>query len=240
LNKFIIVIITALSTSSFGQSASGVSGLIQVPNARILEDEKLVIGGSFIPKGFHPRTYGQMVGSKINPGLNTYILYSILPFVEVMFRYSHELNLPVNTETLYFPDRMFSMKFKIVEEKLILPAVSFGINDVAQFIGVRSGVPNFSANYFVISKGLLLRDWKIDTSIGYAFDINEYKSVELKGFFGGIELTPNSINKTSLNIEYDSKNINAGLKTTFFSRIILMYGFRNFNRTTFSINYILN
>ena len=81
----------------------------------MLEDGQLVLGAAYIPK-----PYFQRYGRRNNPGLNTYITYGILPFVEVMFRFTHELNMPVNTTTRYFPDRMLTIRARLLNEKKYL------------------------------------------------------------------------------------------------------------------------
>ncbi len=115
MKNFLVGFLLVLGYISYGQSVTGTSGLIHIPSARMLEDGQLVFRAS-IPKPFF------RFGKNLNPGLNTYITYGILPFVEIMFRYTHELNIPVNARTQYFPDRMFGFRARLLNEKKLLPS----------------------------------------------------------------------------------------------------------------------
>ena len=239
MKKIIFGFLLFFGAISYGQSVTGTSGLIHIPSARMLEDGQLVLGVGYIPTGIYHRTYGpDKFNVRINPGLNTYISYGILPFAEVMFRYSHELNMPVNVDTKYFPDRMFSLRLMLKKESQNFPSIVFGIHDFAQYIGVMGGVPNFSANYFVLSKLLKVKNaLEIDLSVGYAFDILKFKSVDYKGIFSGISISHSSFNEFSMIMEYDSKNLIMGTKTNIIKKFELMAGLWDLDKLTFSFNY---
>jgi len=240
MKKLVIIVLLLISGVVSAQSVTGTSGLIHIPSARMLEDGQLVIGAAFIPKGIYHRTYGpNKFDVRLNPGLNTYITYGFLPFLEIMFRYSHELNIPVSFETEYFPDRMFSARLRVINETKNLPSIVFGIHDLAQYIGVVSGVPNFSTNYVVGSKLFSISDkLNIDLDIGYAFDISKFKTVAYNGLFGGVEIYHNSFGQFSLNAEYDSNKFIFGGKINLFSKINLMLGLWDLNKPTFAFNYL--
>ena len=97
MKKLILIVLLLVGGVVSGQSVTGTSGLIHIPSARMLEDGQLVIGAAFIPK-----PYFQRYERRLNPGLNTYVTYALFPFMEVMFRYTHELNVPVTMETSTF------------------------------------------------------------------------------------------------------------------------------------------
>ena len=88
------------------------------------------MGAAYIPK-----PYFKAYGGRNNPGLNTYITVGFFPFIEMMFRYTHELNVPVNTETGYFPDRMFTIRGRLLKEKKYLPAIVLGLQDASAIFG---------------------------------------------------------------------------------------------------------
>lgn len=240
MKKILFGFLLVFGSISYGQSVTGTSGLIHIPSARMLEDGQLVLGAAYIPKGIYYRTYGPnkfITGA--NPGLNTYVTYGILPFVEVMFRYSHELNMPVNIETQYFPDRMLSLRIRIINENEKIPSIVFGIHDITQFVSGVTGVPNFSANYLVFSKIFEVKNiLKVDLNIGYSFDIQDFKSKDYKGFFGGLSLTPNFYKRISFILEHNSKGINSGINWNPFRPINLMVGVWDLNKPTFSFNYL--
>ena len=240
MRKLVVIVFLVASGVVSAQSVTGTSGLIHIPSARMLEDGQLVLGAAFIPIGINHRTYGpDKFNVRLNPGLNTYVTYGLLPFLEIMFRYSHELNMPVNPETEYFPDRMFSARLRVINETKNLPSIIFGIHDTAQYINVVSGQPNFSANYVVGSKLFSISDiLNIDLNIGYAFDVSKFKTVVYNGLFGGVKIKHNSLNRFSLNAEYDSKKFIFGVKLKPLNNFEIMGGLWDFDKPTFSFNYL--
>ena len=98
MKKLILIVLLLVGGVVSGQSVTGTSGLIHIPSARMLEDGQLVIGAAFIPKPY----FQNGMKRRLNPGLNTYVTYALFPFMEVMFRYTHELNVPVTMETSIF------------------------------------------------------------------------------------------------------------------------------------------
>lgn len=229
-----VIVFLVLCRVVSGQSVTGTSGLIHIPSARMLEDGQLVIGAAFIPK-----PYFQRYERRLNPGLNTYITFGILPFVELMFRYTHELNTPVNVETQYFPDRMLGFRVRLLSEKNYLPAIVLGLQDPSAIFGDTClTCTNYSATYFVGSKNFKTDFGNFDLSIGYTFDFKELKAKDFKGVFGGISFSPNFYNNASILFEHNSKGINAGINVIVLSRFNLMLGIWNLDKPTFSFNYL--
>ena len=234
MKKSVVIVLLVLCRVVSGQSVTGTSGLIHIPSARMLEDGQLVIGAAFIPK-----PYFQRYERRLNPGLNTYITFGILPFVELMFRYTHELNTPVNVETQYFPDRMLGFRVRLLSEKNYLPAIVLGLQDPsAIFRDTCLTCTNYSATYFVGSKNFKTDFGNFDLSIGYTFDFKELKAKDFKGVFGGISFSPNFYNNASILFEHNSKGINAGINVIVLSRFNLMLGIWNLDKPTFSFNYL--
>ena len=233
MKKLIVFITVIISNYSLSQSVTGTSGLIHIPSARMLEDGQLVLGAAFIPKPYFRR-----YNKRINPGLNTYITYGILPFVEVMFRYTHELNMPVNTTTRYFPDRMLTIRARLLNEKKYLPALVIGLQDMSAYIINTCKVcSNYAATYIVLSKNLKLNFGNFDFSMGYAEDLFDLRYKDLDGVFGGISFTPNIFDKVSISIEHNSKGFNTGLKLAPIKIFNFMIGVWDLNKPTFSFNY---
>ena len=234
MKKLFFIVFLVVSGVVSGQSVTGTSGLIHIPSARMLEDGQLVLGAAYIPQPYFFR-----YDKNINPGLNTYITYGILPFVEVMFRYTHELNTSVNVETLYFPDRMLGFRARLLSEKKYLPAIVLGLQDASAIIGDTClSCSNYSATYFVGSKIFKTNFGNFDLSVGYAFDILELKSKDYIGVFGGISFSPKFYKNASILIEHNSKGINTGIGLTALSRFNFMLGLWNLDKPTFSFNYL--
>ena len=237
MKKLIVIVFLVLSGVVSAQSVTGTSGLIHIPSARMLEDGQLVLGAGFIPKPYFYRW-----GVNENPGLTSYITYQILPFVELMFRYTHELNKPVWNPNgdHYFPDRMFSIRFKLVEEKKYIPAVVFGAHDFSKLTGLSS--PSslnsmYAATYLVTSKKIDFKHFSIDTSLGYAFDLLDLETKDYRGIFYGFELKSLSFDFITLIIENNSKNLNTGIRISPLKMVNMMVGLWDLKKPTFSFNY---
>lgn len=234
MRKILLLIILTIPWKGTSQATSGMSGLIHVPSARMLDDGQLVLGAAYIPKPYFFR-----YGRNVNPGLNTYITYGILPFIEIMFRYTHELNLPVNPQTKYFPDRMLGFRVRIIKEKKYLPAVVIGFHDPSSLIGTIPAATNYATSYFVFSKKLMFDFGLLDFTFGYSKDFFDLRYKDFEGLFGGFEFKPTFSKNISLNIENNSKGYNIGIKLNTFTRFNLMFGLWRLEKPTFSFNYML-
>ena len=82
----------------------------------------------------------------------TFVTVTFLPFVEVMFRYTHELNMRVNPQTRYYPDRMFAGRIRLTKESKYIPAIVVGANDFTKALGLSTASTNYSATYVVGTK----------------------------------------------------------------------------------------
>ena len=234
-NNLIFLIISFICFKANCQSVTGTSGLIHIPSARMLDDGRLILGAGYIPKPYFYRK-----GVNENPGLTTYINYQILPFVEVMFRYTHELNIPVNVNTQYFPDRMFSLRIKVLTERKLIPALLIGFHDFSKLTGLSSQARKnsmFATTYFVTSKKFDFKRFSIDTSLGYAFDFLDLETKDYRGIFYGFELKNKSFDLISLIIENNSKNFNLGIRISPFKIVNMMIGLWDLKEPTFSFNY---
>ena len=234
MKKLSLFFFLIISGYSYSQSVTGTSGLIHIPSARMLDDGQLVLGAAYIPK-----PYFQRYGRNENPGLNTYLTYGILPFVEIMFRYTHELNMPVNMETRYFPDRMLTIRARLFSEKKYLPTIVIGLQDMSAYLGNTCEVcSNYSATYIVLSKYLKLDFGELDFTMGYAKDIFDLRYKDYDGIFGGLSFTPNFYKKFSLSLEHNSKVFNSGLRFSPIKAFNFMIGAWDLNKPTFSFNYL--
>ena len=209
------------------QSTTGTRGLVKAPSARMFEDGTLSLGAAFIPPGYHKRTFGVKKGDVVpNAGLNTFVTVNLFPFMEVMFRYSHELNLPVTPITGYFPDRMFTVRFKLLNETEKWPAVVLGLNDLGNLLDSQgSGAPNFSSSYLVATKNFKYKGFNIDASLGYGSDLGDIPAKEFRGLFGGVEITNPYLEDTQLLIDYDATYINIGVQKQFFKKLHTMVSY---------------
>ena len=209
------------------QSTTGTRGLVKAPTARMFEDGTLSLGAALIPPGYYKRTFGKKKGDVVpNAGLNTFVTVNLFPFMEVMFRYSHELNIPVTPITQYFPDRMFTARFKLLDETEKWPAVVLGMQDVTAAFDVSClGCSSFSSTYLVASKSLRFKEFSIDASLGYGGGLGDLVAKEFDGFFGGVEITTPYLEDTQILLDYDATYINLGVQKQFFKNLHTMVSY---------------
>lgn len=208
------------------QSLTGTRGLIKAPTARMYDSGTLAIGMGYVPAKFYKRTYGEFQGIRTgSPGLNTFITVNLLPFMEIMFRYSHELNNEVTPKTRYFPDRMFSARFKLLEEKKNRPALVLGLQDISALADVTCETcSNYTATYLVGSKMINYGNFSFDISLGYAANLIKLPAKDFKGFFGGVEVKYNEFDKAQILIDYDTTSFNLGVQSYLFNRVHSVFG----------------
>ena len=215
------------------QSVSGTRGLVHIPSAELYEDKTFIMGAGFIPRPYFIR-----FKRNVNPGVSSYLTLTLFPFMEVMFRYTHELNKRVTPESEYFPDRMMSFRFQILKEKKNLPALLVGFKDVTAALGIScSSCSNYSATYLVGTKSFNINSILLKTTIGYSFDFEKVKSKSYRGFFGGVELISSKLPDSSLMIEYNSFHPIVGLQHFFFNRFQVMVGAWNLKKLTANLSY---
>jgi hypothetical protein len=212
------------------QSSIGTRGLVKAPTARMFEDGTISLGAAFIPPGYYKRTFGEWKGYIVpNAGLNTFVTVNLFPFMEVMFRYSHELNLPVTPITQYFPDRMFAARFKLFNETEKWPAVVLGMQDVVAFFAKDAAgggtAPNFASSYLVATKNFEYKGFTIDASLGYGSNLGDIPAKEFRGLFGGVEITTPYLEDAQLLLDYDATYINIGVQKQFFKKLHTMVSY---------------
>ena len=243
MRKFLFGIILCIALNSFSQSTTGTRGLVKAPTARMFEDGTLSIGAAFIPPGYHKRTFGEKKGELVpNAGLNTFVTVNLFPFMEVMFRYTHEANLLVAPYTGYFPDRMFSARFKVLNESEKQPAIVIGLQDVTAAFDIScKGCSNFSSTYVVASKQFFFKEIKIDASIGYGGGLGNLKVKEFDGFFGGVQISPPNFYDAQILVDYDATYLNIGVQKQLFNRIQTMVSYYpNYQKIGWVLAYRLN
>ena len=232
----LVFILILVFTSLKGQSVSGTAGLFHIPSAIMFPEKTFIIGASYIPM-----PYFQRFGKRRNPGMPTYLNITLFPFMEVMFRYTHELNMRVNPTTRYYPDRMMTFRFKVLKEKKWIPAIVFGFQDITKALGLSSeSANNYSASYIVGTKGFKISALNINSTLGFAYNLKNLPSEDYKGIFGGIEVTHKSLPLTSFMLEHNSKQPIVGIRHFFINRFQLMLGVWGFNKMTMNLSYRVN
>ena len=214
------------------QSITGTQGQFFIPTAEMHPDRTLVLGAGYIPKG-----YFQRYNRSVNPGMPTFVTVTFLPFVEVMFRYTHELNMRVNPQTRYYPDRMFAGRIRLLKESKYIPAIVVGANDFTKALGLSTASTNYSSTYVVGTKSFKYLEYQFATSLGYGLDVLELDRYDFLGIFGGVEIRHNQLANSSLSLEYDSKNIHLSIGHTFFNRLVIKAGLWDLKKPAAMIAY---
>lgn len=238
-NIFWLVLTVLGVQSSMGQSLSGTRGLVRIPTADMYPDKTFSIGATYTPNGYFRRTYGALQGQIVDsPGSNTFITLNILPYLEVMFRYTHELDNRVNPNTGYFPDRMFTARLRLLEEKDYWPNITVGVQDLsAAFDLTCKGCSNFSAFYFVATKHFEARDFRLGVTLGNASDFMDLQARDYRGTFWGGSLSHKSLENIELVLDYDTRMMNAAVRGYFWDKLHLMVGLLDLNKVTGVIAY---
>ncbi len=200
-----------MSNQSFS-SDFGTTGIIDIPNSRMLND------------GILNLTYSSQKLANI-----ANITYQATPWLQTTFRYTiFNPNNPVRNSTQFdgLNDRSYALKMRLFEENKTMPEISIGIQD---FIGTGA----LGAEYLVASKRINSFDFslgmgwgrfserdslknpigifsdkykirrKVDTSRGGKSRLDSFFSGSHVGLFGGVTYTiPNS--KIRLLAEYNS------------------------------------
>ena len=217
LNSALLISITLILTLEKGisQSLTGLHGLAVTPSAEMLENGQVVLGSSYFSSKY--MEYG---GYRYN-GVAGYVSVTFLPFVELSFRYTGQLR-PITEENQNFPDRMPSVRVRVLKEKKWIPAIGMGVHDISSVDG--GGAKHFEATYLVLTKnfplGSLSSSLKVNT--GYGFALFPASNHELDGLFGGLSITHPNFSSLNYILEYDSKNVNAAIKILLWKHLQLM------------------
>jgi hypothetical protein len=200
----------------FNNSANwGGTGLMEIPNARVLEDGVVRFGAA---QALPYRWYTGGMG--------------ILPGLEFSGRLTQITNILVPSMPGYgtMKDKAFDLKYQILPESEELPAIAVGLND---FHGTRL----FASEYLVISR----QYYPIDLTLGIGS--KRLKSpinppyLDKYGLFGGVEIELNErfhliVEYNPIKYENDKSSargvpqgarypVNVGLRTRLFSGIDL-------------------
>ncbi len=156
--------------SPFNNAANwGGTGLIEIPNARILEDGVVRFGAA---QASPYRWYTGAMG--------------ILPRLEFSVRLTQITNIPVPSMPGYgtYKDKAFDIKLQIIPESKGLPAIAIGMHD---FHGTRL----FAAEYLAISRQYYPLDFTLGIGSKRLKGPIELPVLDRYGLFGGVEIELN-------------------------------------------------
>ena len=181
---FLQSVVVPLSLSydrPFNNAANwGGTGLMEIPNARILEDGVIRFG---VAQALPYRWFTGAMG--------------ILPGLEASGRVTQITNISSGLGSDYGSnkDKAFDLKYQILPESKWFPALAFGLHDF-------HGTKLFEAQYIVFSRQLFPFDFTVGLGRGRLGDPDESLSfLDEIGLFGGIEWTLNE--RVQLMAEYN-------------------------------------
>jgi hypothetical protein len=98
----------------------------------------------------------------------------------------------------------------------------------------------FTSVYGVTTKKIILNKTQLGVTAGYAYeDLSTVKKENLKGFFGGVSVSPGFLPAVKIIGEYDSIGFNTGV-TAMILKHFFIYGFlRDFKTPTGGLAYYI-
>ena len=220
-----LILMIGFSCGLAGQSLTGVTGMLNAPSANMLKDGTFYAGANFLNKDY----LKDFVGGKYNC-LIYYFDITFLPFLEVNFRNTRQLDNPDHTHTV---DRMLSARLRVLKERKYWPSIVLGGHDIATTS--TRGNQYFGAAYLVLSKNIELKKNVIGGTIGYAYPL--FRQNQFEGFFGGISFSPFFLRQLTLMVEYDSKYFNIGGSVLFFKHLYILGVFQGMKSFSGGIAY---
>lgn len=233
VSLLIIFLLLTFSQESKSQSLTGNTGLLLAPTAEMQKDGTFILGTSYFNKQY--LTYGDYQYN----AMAGYVNLTFLPFIELSFRYTYRFQ-EISRETKYFPDRMPSVRVRVMKEKENLPAIVVGIHD---FTSTKGG-GHFSAKYLVATKTIPIpsQNLKVKGTIGYGIDYRSIKVLNsrngnFKGLFGGVQIEHSKIKNLSFMLEHDTQYINCGARFILFKNIQFISLLRNMKTWEGNLTY---
>lgn len=208
----------------YAQSLSGFKGFFNIPTAEMMNDGEVLIGTNILSKNVSD------YGNQKYDVLSAYITVQYLPRIEFSFRLNSFINVDRNN---YTADRMFSVKFNILQETNLLPIVSVGLQNPYSTGGLDKGSLNFNSSYVVGTKSFLLSRINVVLRVtaGYGGKLVVASNYQYIGLFYGILLSKSFDAEShyicEMMIENDTKNMNAGLRIKIFDYFSVLVGFIN-------------
>jgi len=212
MNRSILLTFLLLSviiSGSEAQSLTGVTGLLNAPSANMQKDGTFFMGANYLN-----RNYINAYGNGMFNCLIYYFDLTFLPFLEINFRNTRELDNPDHSHTV---DRMLSGKLRVLKERKYWPSIVLGANDI--ITSVQRGNQYFGALYMVATKNIDVKKNEIGVTLGYAIPFSYFRNNQFTGFFGGVSFSPSFLRQLTLMAEYDSRSFNIGGSVLFFKHL---------------------
>ncbi len=235
---FLVINFGRTTAAGTGISLAGTSGLINIPAARVISDQQVIIGIGYVNRN----------SAYLEPGRYDnypfYIVVGYLPRLEFSAGVTFVPGDKSYDGTNTYKDGVVSIQYLLVKEKRFLPAVAIGARDIYSFILLNT-------TFIVTSKTIIKKSNSAVTfHFGYGSDIIDHHlgipkkdrhfpvGHTIVGLFGGLEF--NWKNKISYLVEYDTQRINSGFRFHPLSHFYLDLHFLNMEDLSGSLNVSFN
>ncbi|WP_439583463.1 YjbH domain-containing protein [Dyadobacter bucti] len=228
---------------------SGKAGLIYTPAARCTEDGNVEIGGHFFP-----RDYGFGTDNR-NPGRVIYMNLTVLPRFDININMLQLFSTDEKPVKQGLGDRQLDFRYLILKEKAKQPSLAVIMSTptsisptllthalvatknvkITEIINAEISA-GYGSPYHIYRKGSTLENYGLFANMVFEKK-NKYRRHKhyLEGPFGGVSLQVRK--KYGLMLEYDSKNINAGVYATVLKNWIVQAAVLNAEQITFGTSY---
>jgi len=230
LGLLLTIVFLMLSTNAMAQATTGFSGYFSIPAAELSPEKSVNIGYNQLSGkyyGFYNGSYDLDVG---------FADIGFLPFMEVGIRMTRPRGFQTENKTTW--DRMICTKLLPLYETRYFPAIAVGFQGFFT-TGEGGGANYFNSTYIVATKNLKMNRVieNIGISLGYGEDLMEAQTYQFIGVFGGIKITPKSMDYLELMVEYDAEKWNAGARVTLLKHIILLAGYEGMDSFSCGVSY---
>jgi hypothetical protein len=229
LASFAIILVLGLpaperASAGAHSSLGGMSGLIHVPTANVVDDGWFHFGHNVIDKEW---SYD---GRSVIDNRIWFVSIGFIPNLEITARATV---LPGQSLIEEVPvdavDRMLSLRYRVLREG-VWPALAIGIDDL-------KGTRRFHSLYGVATKTVRPLDGPVEFefSAGYGLRTLEAGHYLLDGGFGGVAVTP--VKNLSGIVEYDSEKWSGAVRLTLFRRLDLEAALLNFDTASGGLSF---
>ena len=214
------------------QSLTGMNGGYSIPTGMLKPDKSVWFGYGFLNKKYYQIEQKQKRHYHI-----AFAALNFLPFLEVGVRISYQDGINSVGEKKYLGDRMASARIRALKESRWRPSLVVGLQGFYAISGASSSF--FNSTYLVATKNIAFGKTigNLRVTLGYGSDIVNARTYQFIGFFGGVSITPKSLEFLELMVEYDGAKLNAGMQITLFDHLVLLGGIEGLDSFSGAINY---
>ena len=195
VRRFLCVLEVFFSApSTYAQEYCGTSGLIAVPTAGHVEGGLFRAGASYLNSHITPNKL-RCDGEKYNTG-GYYIGIAPWSWMELSYACTllkyHKNRIESEPTGYYNEDRRLGLKLNPLSEGRWWPAVSFGADDVEQFVEKwmkHQGGTYYHNAYVVASKHFAIKRHQLGAHLAYRYFFSE-KNSNRRGVAGGVSWMP--------------------------------------------------